>query len=189
MPDIDAKTALSWVTAGEAVLVDVRSAGEFAGGHAPQALHVPLGQLNPKALPAATRKMVLICASGMRSSAGCDVLEPHGFEAYSVRGGMSAWQRAGGSVVSEPGASAPASRRLASGAVLALGLALAAFVHPGFLVLAAVAAAQFVTALIPKKEAGAGGCSSGGPGQTACSTPDARGKSAGCAGCGAKGGA
>lgn len=188
MPDIDARTALGWVNSGEAVLVDVRSAGEFAGGHAPQALHVPLGQLNPKALPNSTKKLVLICASGMRSSAGCDVISPHGFEAWSVAGGMSAWQRAGGAVVAEPGATAAQNRKLMAFAVLALGIALSVLVHPGFLVLAAVAGAHVVKAMLPPASTNSS-CATGGPGQTACSTPGVKGKTAGCAGCGAKGGA
>lgn len=186
MSDIDAKTALEWVQSGEALLIDVRSAAEFAAGHAPQALHIPVGMLAPSALPAGEkRKLVLVCASGMRSSAGCGALRPKGFEAYSLKGGMSAWSRAGGPVEAAPGAAQTAAgqHKLMAGGAVALGLALSALVHPAFLILTAIAGARLVSLMRPQP---AGGCSSGGPGQTSCATPEQRAKGNGCSHCGAR---
>ncbi|MCA0406021.1 MAG: rhodanese-like domain-containing protein [Proteobacteria bacterium] len=186
MHDIDAQTALEWVKSGQALLIDVRSAGEFAAGHAPEAVHIPVGSLSPSALPPGEkRKLVLVCASGMRSSAGCGALRPKGFEAYSLKGGMSAWVRAGGATEAAPGAAEAAARqqKLMAGGAVVLGLALTGMVHPGFLILTALAGARLVSLLRPQP---LGGCSSGGPGQTSCSTPEARGKGGGCSNCGAR---
>ncbi|MBN9607068.1 MAG: rhodanese-like domain-containing protein [Actinomycetales bacterium] len=79
-----------------AVLVDVRSAREFRGGHAPSARNIPLDQLDRRAatLPAGA-PVVVICHSGVRSAQGASILKRHGFDARSVRGGMIAWERAG----------------------------------------------------------------------------------------------
>jgi rhodanese-related sulfurtransferase len=188
MHDIDAKTAIAWIEAGEAHLIDVRSDGEFAAGHAPQAVHIPLGQLSPEKLPkGAARRLVLVCASGMRSSAGCGALRPKGFDAYSLKGGMGAWSRAGGPVEAAPGAAEAVAvqKKFMAGAAVALGLALSFTLHPAFLVLTAAAGARLF-ALMRPQPATAGGCSSGGPGQTSCQTPEARGKGGGCGNCGAR---
>ena len=47
MPEIDPTEARRRVDAGEAVLVDVRESEEWDAGHAPYALHRPLGDLDP----------------------------------------------------------------------------------------------------------------------------------------------
>lgn len=184
MQDIDAATAMMWVKSGEAVLVDVREPSEFAALHAVGALPVPLGQLSPEALlPGEKRKLVLICASGMRSARGCSVMRPQGYAAYSLKGGLAAWQRAGGAVESAPGAAEAAARQgkvMAGGAVV-LGLALSALVHPGFLILTAFAGARLFNLLRPAPE---GGCASKAPGQTSCAAPGQKG--GGCGHCGAR---
>lgn len=53
-----------------AVLIDVRSAGEFAGGHAAGAINIPLDELDRKSsqIKSYQKPIVLCCASGMRSA-------------------------------------------------------------------------------------------------------------------------
>lgn len=54
----------------DAVVVDVRSPGEFAGGHVDGALNIPLdrfAQSYETALPDKARQVVLYCQSGARS--------------------------------------------------------------------------------------------------------------------------
>ncbi|MFM9877917.1 MAG: rhodanese-like domain-containing protein [Rhodoglobus sp.] len=77
-----------------AVLIDVRSTGEWNAGHAPEARHVPLDTLETKlgSLPKST-PVVAICASGMRSASAARILSDHGYAASTVSGGMSAWNR------------------------------------------------------------------------------------------------
>lgn len=97
-PNVSAQQALALVGDG-ASLVDVREPHEWRAGHAPQAVHVPLGQLDRGARRLRRdRPVLVVCASGSRSRAGARQLRALGFEAASVSGGMAAWQRAGGAV-------------------------------------------------------------------------------------------
>lgn len=80
-------------------LVDVREKREWNNGHPRGAKHIPLGSLqtNTRRLRKNTPVLV-ICASGVRSKRGAAILNEQGFEAYSVKGGVGAWQRAGGAI-------------------------------------------------------------------------------------------
>lgn len=84
---------------GGALLVDVREAGEWRSGHAPQARHVPLARLSAEAKR--FRKdvpVVVMCASGARSKSGAAQLRSLGYQATSLAGGIAAWRSAGGAV-------------------------------------------------------------------------------------------
>jgi hydroxyacylglutathione hydrolase len=78
-------------------VVDVRRPGEYASGHVPQALSVPLDRLERDlARLDRSRPTAVICAGGYRSSAATSLLRRHGFsELYNVVGGTSAWVAAG----------------------------------------------------------------------------------------------
>ena len=78
--------------AAGALLIDVRSAGEWKSGHAAGAKHIPLDTLESalSTIPAGAN-VVTICHSGMRSAAAARTLAKHGFSVSSVRGGMIAW--------------------------------------------------------------------------------------------------
>ena len=95
---VKAARALELV-AGGATLLDVRESGEWRTGHAPRAVHLPLGQVEQGArrLPHG-RPVVVVCASGMRSRTAAKQLRSLGYDAASLSGGMPAWQRAGGEV-------------------------------------------------------------------------------------------
>ncbi len=83
-------------------LIDVREPHEWAGGHIPGAIHVPLGQLDVAAHSEIDRnkKVVVYCASGMRSIDGSYTLKRAGFaRVYSLAGGIHAWAAAGGEIV------------------------------------------------------------------------------------------
>jgi rhodanese-related sulfurtransferase len=97
-PSVDAARALVLVKDG-ATLLDVRESAEWKSGHAPGAIHIPLGQIDqaPRRLHQG-RPVVVVCASGMRSRTAAKHLRGLGFDATSVSGGMAAWQRAGGAV-------------------------------------------------------------------------------------------
>lgn len=97
-PTVKAAQAVELV-AGGATLVDVRESAEWRTGHAPRAVHIPLGQIGQgtRRLQKA-RPVVVVCASGMRSRTGAQQLRDLGYQATSVSGGMAAWRRAGGEV-------------------------------------------------------------------------------------------
>ena len=63
-----------------ALLVDVRSAAEFAAGNAPGSVNIPLGELGSrlKEIPSSA-PVVLCCASGTRSGMAKMVLKKNGY--------------------------------------------------------------------------------------------------------------
>jgi glyoxylase-like metal-dependent hydrolase (beta-lactamase superfamily II)/rhodanese-related sulfurtransferase len=78
-------------------ILDVRRPAEYAGGHVPGAVNVPLDRLD-RAAAALPRSGVtaVICAGGYRSSAATSILRRHKFsDVYNVIGGTSAWVAAG----------------------------------------------------------------------------------------------
>lgn len=103
VPSVDAATARELVRAG-AVLLDVREGEEWNAGHAPQASHLPLGQISEasKSIQSST-SVVVVCRSGNRSRSATTSLLSMGFDAYNLSGGMTAWAAAGGSVVNPAG--------------------------------------------------------------------------------------
>lgn len=84
------------------VLLDVREVDEWAAGHAPDAIHLPLSQLHPDRLPPAKRLLV-ICRSGNRSGRAVAALVGAGYDALNVAGGMNAWIAAGLPVLRDDG--------------------------------------------------------------------------------------
>ncbi|HEX6055119.1 MAG TPA: rhodanese-like domain-containing protein [Intrasporangium sp.] len=83
--------------ADEAVIVDVREPNEWAAGHAPNAIHIPLGELPSRLdeLPDTDDTVGIVCRSGGRSSRAVAWLTQQGFDVANVEGGMRAWQSAG----------------------------------------------------------------------------------------------
>jgi rhodanese-related sulfurtransferase len=79
-----------------AVLLDVRTREEFKNSHAPKARNIPVDQLPARAREIPTGRQVLaICQSGGRSARATALLRDKGYDVLDIRGGMSAWQRAG----------------------------------------------------------------------------------------------
>lgn len=80
-------------------LVDVRRPDEFAAGHIPGAVNVPVEEIagRPGLLPAdAAACIVAYCRSGRRSAAAAPTLLALGYSAvYNMPGGILAWQAAG----------------------------------------------------------------------------------------------
>ena len=74
-----------------AVIIDVRSPGEFAGGHIKGSKNIPLQEL-PKKLNSLPKDKVIItcCASGMRSASAKNTLNSNGFKEVHNGGG---WMR------------------------------------------------------------------------------------------------
>ena len=88
----------------EAFLLDVREDDEWTAGHAPDALHVRLGELGARAgeLPR-DREVYVICRSGNRSAYAAQALAFGGLEAINVADGMTGWAVGGRPMISEDG--------------------------------------------------------------------------------------
>ena len=79
-----------------AALVDVREPAEYRQGHVPGARNIPMGQVTARLGEIdRDRPVLVVCASGNRSSAMTDVLTAAGYDAINVAGGTGAWIRAG----------------------------------------------------------------------------------------------
>ena len=84
--------ALHPTEVGDRFLLDVREPDEWAAGHAPQAVHVPLHDVPdhvdrlPRDAPIA-----VICHVGARSAHAAAYLLAQGFDACNVIGGMDLW--------------------------------------------------------------------------------------------------
>ncbi|HVF32478.1 MAG TPA: rhodanese-like domain-containing protein [Acidimicrobiales bacterium] len=90
-----------------ALLLDVREPDEWEAGHAPAAVHLPLGRVEAGdhgdvALEPG-RPVVVICRVGGRSEKAAVALKAAGFEAVNLAGGMRAWAEAGQPVVKDDG--------------------------------------------------------------------------------------
>jgi phage shock protein E len=74
-------------------LIDVRSCGEFAGGHIDGAFNLPLDELAghiASAIPDKATPLLLCCQSGMRSAQACTLLRQLGYTQVSNGGGVGA---------------------------------------------------------------------------------------------------
>ncbi len=80
-----------------AVVVDVREEDEFAAGHIPGALNLPLSTFRVSQLPdPGARKLVLNCAAGRRSAMALERCAMARAEVDThLAGGFGAWQAAG----------------------------------------------------------------------------------------------
>jgi rhodanese-related sulfurtransferase len=93
---VDELAASGW-TPGR--LVDVRSPEEFADGHVPGALNVPLDDVLAEPDRFGADPVQMICRSGGRSAmAAAAAVEQAGTPAVSVAGGTSAWIASGRAV-------------------------------------------------------------------------------------------
>ena len=89
----------------DAVMVDVRELDEWTAGHAPNAIHIPMGELPARVgeLPE-DEPLPLICRSGNRSGRVGEWLAAQGYVVANVDGGMKQWAADGKPVVADGGA-------------------------------------------------------------------------------------
>jgi rhodanese-related sulfurtransferase len=87
-----------------AMLLDVREDFEWAYGHAPDATHIPMSQLNERIAEVPRDRLIAcVCHIGGRSAAVAEALTRSGWKAANVAGGMQAWAVAGLPVVDDAG--------------------------------------------------------------------------------------
>ena len=124
----------------QAQLVDVRSSSEFASGHIPGAVNIPMNEIEARlddlhpGLP-----IVLICQAGTRARITAGLLEPCRRQLAVLEGGTNAWMQAGFPVVTSVKTRWSLERqvRLGAGLLVLMGAVLAFTVNPAWLFLSA----------------------------------------------------
>jgi rhodanese-related sulfurtransferase len=90
---------VSELPADGVTLLDVREDDEWAAGHAPGAVHIPLGELPTRVEELAklpdNQPLYVVCRSGGRSARATAWLNASGWEAVNVAGGMKSWHAEG----------------------------------------------------------------------------------------------
>jgi phage shock protein E len=78
-----------------AIILDVRSKGEFDGGHIKGSINIPVDSIanNLDRLKDKSKTIVTCCASGMRSAAAKSVLKSNGYTQVYNGGGWSSLDR------------------------------------------------------------------------------------------------
>jgi rhodanese-related sulfurtransferase len=78
-------------------VIDVRTPGEYAGGHVPGAINIPhMSVVARKGELADDKQLVFICQMGQRSALACEFAAAVGFkDLINVEGGTEAWIKAG----------------------------------------------------------------------------------------------
>lgn len=86
------------------ILLDVREDDEWQRGHAPEALHIPMGDVPARMAEIdAEATLFVVCHAGGRSQRVAQYLARNGYEPINVTGGMLAWAEAGRPVVTSGG--------------------------------------------------------------------------------------
>ncbi|WP_295010460.1 rhodanese-like domain-containing protein [uncultured Microbacterium sp.] len=72
-------------------LIDVRERDEFAGGHVPGAVNLPMSELGDLLHELPDGAFDVICQLGGRSARVVEALEARGYDATNVDGGTAQW--------------------------------------------------------------------------------------------------
>ena len=88
------KTDLSALVQEGAIILDVRSKGEYASGHIKGSINIPVDQLsgNFGKLKDKNKAIITCCASGMRSASAKGILKSNGYTQVYNGGGWSSLQ-------------------------------------------------------------------------------------------------
>jgi rhodanese-related sulfurtransferase len=100
---LSAAEATQLINRRNAVIVDLRPAADYAGGHLPSARHLEFAELQAKIGQIAKNKgnpVLLVCQNGLQSNKASRVVREAGYaEVHVLQGGLNAWQQAGMPVV------------------------------------------------------------------------------------------
>lgn len=88
------KTDFAQLVKDGAIILDVRSKGEYAGGHIKGSINFPLDQLgnNLQKLKDKAKPIITCCASGMRSASAKSILKSNGYTEVYNGGGWNSLQ-------------------------------------------------------------------------------------------------
>jgi len=98
-PSVSTLEATQLINRSDALVVDLRSAEDYAKGHILGAKSIPLADLERRAgelEKLKARPLILHCADGNRTGGGVALLRAKGFDkAHNLAGGYAAWLQAG----------------------------------------------------------------------------------------------
>ena len=98
-PAVDTLGATLLINKDDALVLDVRQPAEVAAGKIVNSKNIPLGDLDARVKDIEkwkSKPVIVVCASGNRSSSAVGVLKKHGFEkVFNLSGGFGAWRQAG----------------------------------------------------------------------------------------------
>jgi rhodanese-related sulfurtransferase len=98
-PWVSAAQATNLINREDALVVDVRDAGEYGAGHVLGAKNVPLAQLESGASDVAKKKdstLIVYCDTGDRAAKAAAALKKQGYtKVVNLTGGLGAWKQAG----------------------------------------------------------------------------------------------
>ncbi|WP_022929642.1 rhodanese-like domain-containing protein [Patulibacter americanus] len=102
--EVDVPELKAALADGAVTLVDVREDYEWSEGRIDGAVHIPMGELGARLgeLPQ-DETIVINCRVGGRSGMAAQALRDAGYDAWSLRGGLLGWDRAGEPLVPEGG--------------------------------------------------------------------------------------
>jgi rhodanese-related sulfurtransferase len=147
---IDAQSLARRLKSRELTLVDIREADEFAREHIDGAVSLPLSRLEAGHVALrGTTSIAFTCKTGMRTNSNCERLAAHvGEPAYVLEGGLEGWKTAGLATHADRRAPLEIMRQvqITAGALVLLGVVLAATVYPGLIWLSGVIGAGLVFA-------------------------------------------
>jgi rhodanese-related sulfurtransferase len=87
------------INQGKSLILDVRSAEEFATGHLQNAKHIPLPELSNRLKEIEKSKngtIITVCERGIRSASAAGLLTKAGFaQVFILDGGVTAWKSQG----------------------------------------------------------------------------------------------
>lgn len=128
-------------------LIDVRTSREFQEVHLTDAVNLPLDRMKPESLPTDGRPIIFICKSGMRGRTAAEKATNCRQNVYNVDGGTDACIASELPVVrGAKSMSLERQVRIAAGSLVLLGVLLAYFAHPAFIILSAFVGAGLVFA-------------------------------------------
>ena len=105
----------------EAVVIDVRSAEEYASAHIPGSRNIPLNDLASRLKDVPGTTVHVLCGSGKRSSQAVQMLNERGYNTVNIAGGITEWYRNGHPVTYAPPVTEhpqPAGRRPLAAALI-----------------------------------------------------------------------
>lgn len=76
-------------------LIDVRERDEFASGHVPGAVNIPMSEIGGRLDELPAESFDVICQAGGRSARVAQALEAQGYDPTNVEGGTGEWIAAG----------------------------------------------------------------------------------------------
>ena len=94
--EVDSATLQQWLHYDRALIIDVREPCEYEQYAIKGSINIPLSMLLveiEQINPCEDRKIVMVCAVGVRSMRACQILKQEGYSCatYNLKGGLQSW--------------------------------------------------------------------------------------------------